>query len=167
MDIPEAELADLILRVARRLRRATADELDGLPVNPHQARALRTIARLQPVRMADLAERLHVAPRSATDVVDALVSGGWVTRTADPADRRATLLSLTTSGVRLKDEVDAARARAAGVVLGGWDDRQQSAVEAALSKATVPAEPQGRGPLPSPSSSPRIADAAASGVVKP
>lgn len=132
MDIPETELADLILRVARRLRRTTAEELEGLPVNPHQARALRTIARLQPVRMADLAERLHVAPRSATDVVDALVAGGWVLREPDPSDRRATLLSLTSSGARLRDEVDAARARAAHVVLSAWDKERRSQVAEAL-----------------------------------
>ena len=140
MDIPEAELADLILRVARRLRRATADELDGLPVNPHQARALRTIARLQPVRIAGLAERLHVAPRSATDVVDALVDGGWVARTPDPGDGRASLLSLTPTGAELLSAVDAARARAAVSVLGVLPADRRAAVAGALA-AVPPADP--------------------------
>lgn len=151
MDIPETELADLILRVARRLRRTTADELEGLPVNPHQARALRTITRLQPLRMADLAERLHVAPRSATDVVDALVAGGWVARDADPSDGRATLLSITPAGSGLNDEVDAARARAARAVLGGWDMERRAQVAGAL--ASLPPEEGGSLPAPSPPSS--------------
>lgn len=117
MDIPDTELADLILRAARRLRRANALELAGSPVNPHQARALRVISRLEPVRMADLAERLHVAPRSATDVVEFLVGGGWVERSPDPGDRRARLLSLTASGRALLSEVADARARAAETAL--------------------------------------------------
>ena len=140
MDIPEAgpvELADAVLRTARRLRRANALELEGSAVNPHQARALRTIARLEPVRMADLAERLHVAARSATDVVEFLVAGGWVARIPDPSDGRARLLSLTPSGRWLLAEVDAARARAAEGLFGGLADEQRQAVIEALSDAVA------------------------------
>ena len=136
MIIPESELADLILRVARRLRRANAWELSGLPVNPHQARALRTIARLAPVRPSVVAERLHVAARSATDVVEFLVAGGWVERTPDPADRRARLLTLTASGQGLLGVVDAARARAAVMTLGGLTVEERQSMADALTRAT-------------------------------
>lgn len=141
MNIPEAgsvELADAVLRTARRLRRANAEELDGLAVNPHQARALRSIARFEPVRMADLADRLHVAARSATEVVDFLVAGGWVARAPDPADRRARLLSLTDEGRALLAEVVAARQRAADVVLRGVDPTLAKAAAEAL----TPTPPQ-------------------------
>ena len=136
MDIPDTELADLILRAARRLRRANASELTGLPVNPHQARALRVIARLEPVRMADLAERLHVAPRSATDVVEFLVGGGWVERSPDPGDRRARLLSLTAAGRALLSDVSDARARAAVMTLGGLTVEERQSMADALTRAT-------------------------------
>ncbi len=135
MDIPETELADLILRVARRLRRANAIELQGLPVNPHQARALRLVARLGPVRMVDLAEHLHVAARSATDVVEFLVAGGWVERVSDPSDGRARVAHLTAYGRALVADVDAARARAAEAVLGSLSTGQRSAVLDALGAA--------------------------------
>ena len=136
MDIPDTELADLILRAARRLRRANASELTGLPVNPHQARALRVIARLEPVRMADLAERLHVAPRSATDVVEFLVGGGWVERSPDPGDRRARLLSLTAAGRALLSDVSDARARAASEVLADLTDVDRATLGHALVQVT-------------------------------
>ncbi|WP_282004600.1 MarR family winged helix-turn-helix transcriptional regulator [Propioniciclava sinopodophylli] len=145
MDIPEVtetDLADLILRVARQLRRANADELAGTPLNPHQARALRLVARLEPVRMADLAERLHVAPRSATDVVEVLVGGGWVERTADPMDGRSRVVRLTSAGQGLVAEVDAARARAASQVLAPLGPADRASVASGLRAATDAAGPR-------------------------
>ena len=56
-----------------------------------------------------LAAHLHIAPRSATEVVDALEAKGLVHRSPDPTDRRATLVSLTGRGVALMDEVRRAR----------------------------------------------------------
>jgi DNA-binding MarR family transcriptional regulator len=42
------------------------------------------------MRLSELSEHLHIAPRSATEVVDALESRGLVRRRPDPDDRRAT-----------------------------------------------------------------------------
>jgi len=47
------------------------------------------------LRMGDLAERLGVAARTVTDLVDALERDGLLVRRPDPADGRATLLELT------------------------------------------------------------------------
>lgn len=52
---------------------------------------------------------LHIAPRSATEVIDALEAKELVQRSPDPTDRRATLVSLTPRGVALMDEVRRAR----------------------------------------------------------
>lgn len=53
------------------------------------------------MRNSQLAERLHIAPRSTTEVIDQLVAKELATRTADPADRRASLITLTASGSEL------------------------------------------------------------------
>ena len=50
------------------------------------------------IRLSDLSGRLHIAPRSATEVVDALESRSLVERQPDPSDRRATLVELTAQG---------------------------------------------------------------------
>ena len=50
------------------------------------------------VRLSDLAEALHIAPRSATEVADGLQQRGLVERTPDPGDRRAVILRLTAEG---------------------------------------------------------------------
>jgi DNA-binding MarR family transcriptional regulator len=48
-----------------------------------------------PVLMRALSEALGVSPRTVTGLVDSLEADGWVTRTPHPADRRATIISLT------------------------------------------------------------------------
>lgn len=143
MSIPEtaasetSELADLILRAARRLRAANADALEELPLNPHQAHALRAIHRLEPARPSEIAGRLRVARGSATEVIDALVAGGWVARTPDPTDGRATLLSLTASGNDLLAEVAAARERGAQRVLGAMPPEDLTAAHDALARLSA------------------------------
>jgi DNA-binding MarR family transcriptional regulator len=96
--------------VARRLRSASMASLSAWDVTPSQMRAVRALtAHEGGVRSSELAQHLHIAPRSATEVIDALEAKGLVERSPDPTDRRATLVSLTARGVRLSDEVRRAR----------------------------------------------------------
>ncbi|MCK6091357.1 MarR family winged helix-turn-helix transcriptional regulator [Micrococcus endophyticus] len=126
-----ADLGDLMHVVFRRLRRRWSAQLEPLGVTPHQVRALRGVAEGAGggigsgagtraaagsvadddggVRLRDLAERLRIAPRSATDVVDQLESRGLVERAADPADRRAVRIRLTDAGRGLLRRVHEAR----------------------------------------------------------
>lgn len=94
-----AELGELFLRAARRVRRGLADRLAPLGLTPAQARALRVISKHgEPPRMAELAERLGIVPRSATTLVDALEAQGLIRREPDPDNRRATRVVLTEDG---------------------------------------------------------------------
>lgn len=47
------------------------------------------------IRMGDLASKLHVAPRTVTDLVDGLERDGYLHRVPDPKDRRASILELS------------------------------------------------------------------------
>ncbi|QCU79236.1 MarR family transcriptional regulator [Citricoccus sp. SGAir0253] len=66
------------------------------------------------MRLKDLAERLRIAPRSATEVVDQLQAKGLVERRPDPADRRATRIVLTDRGAEVRSQVREERRRQAG-----------------------------------------------------
>jgi DNA-binding MarR family transcriptional regulator len=97
------------MRVARTQRRRWRDVLAPWDLSPHQARALKVVCEHDRVRLSDLAEILHIAPRSATEVADGLEERGLIARTPDPGDRRAVLLRATEEGRRMRSEVDRAR----------------------------------------------------------
>jgi DNA-binding MarR family transcriptional regulator len=108
------QLADLLHRLTKRLRRAQAQRLAPLGLTPAQERALRMITRSEdPLRMTELADQLGIVPRSATTVVDALEGAGLVRREIDPHNRRAIRLHLTESGRAVRDDMREARRRAA------------------------------------------------------
>ena len=67
------------------------------------------VAHRDGVRLTDLAEALHIAPRSATEVADGLQERGLVERTADPTARRVVILRPTDEGRRIRAEIAAAR----------------------------------------------------------
>lgn len=105
----EPALGELVMEVARGLRRRFAATLEPWGVTPHEARALRVVGQHEPTRLGVVAQHLRIAPRSVTDVVDSLESRGFVAREADPTDRRATRVVLTARGRQVLDELDSAR----------------------------------------------------------
>jgi DNA-binding MarR family transcriptional regulator len=108
------QLADQLQRLMRRLRHAQAEQLAPLGLTPAQERALRMITRSEePPRMAEIANRLGIVPRSLTPVIDALEAAGLVRRSIDPRNRRAILLHLTEHGTAVRDDLRQARRRAA------------------------------------------------------
>ncbi|SHH11268.1 MarR family winged helix-turn-helix transcriptional regulator [Geodermatophilus nigrescens] len=125
----DAAVVDLLMRAARTQRRRWLDALAPWDLTPHHARALRAVAGRDGTRLSDLAEALRIAPRSATEVADALQARGLVERTPDPADRRAVVLRATEEGLRVRAEVDAARAADSRELLARLspDDRAQLA----------------------------------------
>lgn len=108
------DAARQIMQLARRIRRARTEALAPYGLSPHQAGAFVAIARHQhhhpdeELRLSDLAHRLRIAPRSATEVVDALCERGLVRREPSATDRRATSLVLTPVGKDLLADVRAA-----------------------------------------------------------
>jgi DNA-binding MarR family transcriptional regulator len=109
-EISTESLGEQFGAVARRLRAASMASLSAWDVTPSQMRAIRILTSHEGgVRSSELAHHLHIAPRSATEVVDALEAKGLVRRSPDPSDRRATLVSLTARGSDLMAEVRRAR----------------------------------------------------------
>lgn len=83
-------------------------------VDAHHGCEVCEAASEEGMRLKDLAERLRIAPRSATEVVDQLQAKGLVGRQPDPADRRATRIVLTEEGARARARIREERRRQAG-----------------------------------------------------
>lgn len=102
-------LSEIFWSVARQLRGASQETLAPWDITPAHLRALRTLGHHGSMRLSDLSGRLHIAPRSATEVVDALESRDLVRRRPDPGDRRATLVEMTEHGTEMMIAIRAAR----------------------------------------------------------
>ncbi len=106
----EETLAEAFWAVSRNLRHRGRESIGSLGITPAQARAVGELRRHGSMRISALSEHLHIAPRSGTEVVDALEERGLLHRSPDPDDRRATLVTLSTQGEKVAEAVRKARA---------------------------------------------------------
>jgi DNA-binding MarR family transcriptional regulator len=111
-------LSEAFWSVARQLRDTSQETLAPWDITPSHLRALRVLRRHGMMRLSELSDHLHIAPRSTTEVVDALESRGLVQRRPDPGDRRATLVEVTEHGASVLDAIRAARGTEAERVFG-------------------------------------------------
>src|SRR5215475_8755613 len=83
----------------------------GGELSPSQVAALTTITCHGPLTPSELAARERIQRPTATRVLARLEEAGLITRTADPADGRSTLITTSPSGhdlvLALRDRKDA------------------------------------------------------------
>ena len=73
----------------------------GTPgLRPAHGNAMEMLAIEDGLRLTDIADRAGMAPQSMGELVDDLVSKGYLRRQEDPADRRAKRIYLTAQGHR-------------------------------------------------------------------
>ena len=116
--VGDETLPEVFWSVARQLRETSREALAPWDITPSHLRALRVLRRDGVMRLSALSEHLHIAPRSTTEVVDALESRGLVERHPDPSDRRATLVEMTEQGATVLEAIRAARGTEAERVFG-------------------------------------------------
>ncbi|MFD9548543.1 MarR family winged helix-turn-helix transcriptional regulator [Nocardia salmonicida] len=131
--MPDNE-SDLLMQVARTLRRRWSAVYAPMGLTPHQARALRVAGEHDGLRLSAVADALRISPRSATEVVDALEKAELVTREPDPTDRRATLVSVTAQGKRTLDTLTRARTKDADDFFGRLTDEERASLRDILGK---------------------------------
>jgi DNA-binding MarR family transcriptional regulator len=121
--------ADLLSVVARINRLATQRVRMKLPYA--QARLLSMIEDQDSARISDLAALDHCSQPTMTTQVRRLELAGLVSRTTDPADARAVLISITPKGVAVLADVRADR----GTVIDPYLERLGDADRQTLAEA--------------------------------
>ena len=93
-----------------------------------------------PRRAGALADAVHSDPSTISRQIGHLVKLGYVERTADPEDGRATLLAATAEGRRVFEENRRLRNERFGQILAGWSDADRAALSAMLGRLAADIE---------------------------
>jgi DNA-binding MarR family transcriptional regulator len=92
----------------------------GESIDQQSHATLRHLLAWGPMRPTALAEVLATGASHVSKIVRRLEADGWVERTTDPSDRRATLITLTEAGEAAAHGVYALGDRMIAEVLDGW-----------------------------------------------
>jgi DNA-binding MarR family transcriptional regulator len=93
-----ADTAQELFDMWHRVWKATHEAFGAAGLSMSRAKALWALDAEGPLRARALADRFGCAAATVTDLVDGLERDGYVTRTPDPSDRRAVLISITPAG---------------------------------------------------------------------
>ena len=112
----------------------------GMPMPPRRPmlsreRLLVLIGRTEGgVHQKDLLEKVHIGAPAMSELVNKLEDDGYIVRTVDLADRRATLLTLTEKGAARAAEVEDERAMKFRAAFAALSDEEKETLSALLDK---------------------------------
>lgn len=86
------------------------------------------------IRMGDLASKLHVAPRTVTDLVDGLERDGFLHRVPDSSDRRASILELSDFAKKDFERISAVRSAFVEEIFSPLSNEEKDALIGLLGK---------------------------------
>ena len=101
----KTNLAYLLVDKSRLVRRRFDESVRDHELTGPQARLLLLLGRSPGAHQASYAEALEVEPITLCRMADRLEEGGWLTRIADPDDRRARLLHPTEKSRDITDKL--------------------------------------------------------------
>jgi DNA-binding MarR family transcriptional regulator len=132
------DLDSAVTRVSRAARSPRLHQLMGqqakVDLGEHLHLTLAMLGAGQPLRVSDLANLLDVERSTVSRRVTELVGLGLVTRTVDPADRRAAALKLTKPGERALARIQAAWHKTLLGLIEEWPVRRRTETTANLNR---------------------------------
>jgi DNA-binding MarR family transcriptional regulator len=129
-DGPESQRVGLhYLSVAYRVRKVLDELMVANGLSLARAKVLRVLDENGSLRQTSLADELGFAQRTVTQAVEALARDGLVSRTSDPVDGRAKLVTLTDEGAAALAASTAAGDRAIQRIFGTLDREQLASLD--------------------------------------
>lgn len=124
----------LLADVSRLLRRDFDRRVRSLELTQAQWRAIAHLSREDGINQSALAERLEVKPITLARLIDRMEVAGWVAREADPEDRRASLVFLTTKAQPILEKLQAHADEALTDLMAGVPRSARKELEKALAR---------------------------------
>jgi DNA-binding MarR family transcriptional regulator len=130
---PDARLlTDAVTRLRRALRASIRSDYPWETLPMAQVELLQVLGEHSPARVGDLAVRQHLAASTVSGLVGQMIAAGLVARETDRGDRRASVVTLTEAGREQLAAWTRAHELRLEAALSALDDRDQTAVRAAL-----------------------------------
>lgn len=139
-----AGLERSLTQVARTILRleVPGDALpDGASIGRTGYWLLVLVSEQAPLRLSDLAGTVELDLSTISRQIRDLVASGLITRTPDPADGRAALLSLTDQGVAVLEAVSEFRRRVLAEAIAEWSDEERNSLASGLLRLGVGLHP--------------------------
>ncbi len=130
----EAAITTLVRRTKLPNAHARITQTAGVDVDRAGYIVLNRIGEWEPLRMSELAERLNVDLSTVSRHVTRLQRDGYVDRTTDPSDRRASLLRLSDTGRDAVCRVRDARRAHVAALLEEWPASDRTTLAALLDR---------------------------------
>lgn len=125
-------LSFLLAEVTRLLRAAFDEEMERLGLTRSQWHALIYVLRLEAPSQTELAEALEVARPSVGSLIDQLEKSGYVSREADPQDRRIWRVVPTRFALERSEEIARLAENVADTAFDGLSKKQLEAASATI-----------------------------------
>jgi DNA-binding MarR family transcriptional regulator len=125
-------LTDAVTRLRRALRASIRTDYPWETLPMAQVELLQVLGEHSPARVGDLALRQHLAPSTVSGLIGQMIASGLVARETDPADRRASVVTLTEAGREQLTAWTRAHERRMDAALASLSPADRSAVRAAL-----------------------------------
>ncbi|PWI43145.1 MarR family winged helix-turn-helix transcriptional regulator [Streptomyces sp. ICBB 8177] len=130
---PDARLlTEVVTRLRRALRASIRTDYPWETLPMAQVELLQVLAEHSPARIGDLAARQRLATSTVSGLIGQMITSGLVARAVDPADRRASAVTLTDAG---RDQLTAwarAHERRLDAALDALDAHDRAIVRSAL-----------------------------------
>ena len=127
-----AALTEVVARLRRALRASIRTDYPAESLPIAQVELLQALGDVPSLRIGDLATQLRLAANTVSGLASQLIEAGLVDRQADPADRRAGLLTLTIAGRQKLTDWQAAHERRIGSALATLSAADRDAITAAV-----------------------------------
>lgn len=141
--------------VVQRMRKfpfdgSMAETLKGLKPRPRQVAALFQLVGERPLSVGDLAARMQISLATASQLVGELADLGLVDRVEDPADRRRTLVEVTSDHRSLVQAVLETRLRPLDTALSRLTEEERAGLSVGLQRLAAELESLDGGSDPRP-----------------